>query len=123
LRGRASAVNPDATGRPSPVQVHVFQLNALSGFQEADFFKLTENGASTLGRSLLGTEQFVLKPGQKRAWSQEVPMGTRFLGVVAAYRDLDNASWRAVVEIPPNKTTAVEGVLNAKMLTLKPKPQ
>ena len=56
----ASDVNPDATGRPSPIVVRVYQLRADAAFAAADFFALFDEEQQTLEDVV---EPFLLKIG------------------------------------------------------------
>ncbi len=42
----------------------------------------------------------------------------RFVGLLASFRNIDNAVWRGVSPVPPNKTTAVTGMLDELTLSL-----
>lgn len=114
-----NTVNPDPTGRPSPIQLFIFQLTSVSSFQDADFFQLSEKAQSSLGSSLVGKDELIVSPGASRQWNVNISSEAKYLGVIAAYRDLDNAVWRATVSVIPRETTRIEGVLGAKVLSLK----
>lgn len=93
-------LNPDYQGRPSPVNIIVFQLVSADAFANADFFSLFEPEAAVLGGDMLARTQMLLQPGETREWVAEFSKETRFVGVVAAFRDIENAQWRATVELP-----------------------
>jgi type VI secretion system protein VasD len=93
-------VNPDPTGRPSPLLVKVFQLAAVDKFEAADYFALSDAAEATLGADLLGVESVLLAPGDRKPYEGEFDPQTRFIGVIAGYRDIHQAKWRAVVEMP-----------------------
>ena len=97
-------LNPDSGGRPSPVVVRVYQLRSPGAFQNADFFALYDNEIATLGQNLITPgEEFELQPGENRDYKTELDLATKYLGVIAAFRDLDNARWRAFVKLPDKK--------------------
>jgi type VI secretion system protein VasD len=96
----AEDLNPDYQGRPSPVNIIVFQLVSADAFSNADFFSLFEPEAAVLGGDMLARTQMLLKPGESREWVAEFSKETRFVGVIAAYRDIENAQWRAIVALP-----------------------
>jgi type VI secretion system protein VasD len=96
----AQELNPDYQGRSSPVNIIVFQLSSADAFSNADFFSLYDPDAAVLGDDLLGRTQLLLQPGEEREWTAEFDRETRFIGVIAAYRDIENAEWRATVELP-----------------------
>jgi type VI secretion system protein VasD len=111
-------VNPDARGRPSPVVVKVFELKSLAAFEAADFFSLFEKDKETLGGELLARDELSLVPGAKREFVREAKPDTRFLGVVAGYRDLERSTWRAAVPVPAQKTTSVIVRLEARKVSI-----
>jgi len=96
----AADVNPDATGRPSPVVVRIYQLKEDVAFRNADFFAIYDKESETLGADLLAREEFVLAPGDERKVEFGVQPGARFIGVAAAFRDIRNARWRAIAGAP-----------------------
>jgi len=96
----AEELNPDYQGRPSPVNIIVFQLVSADAFENADFFSLFEPEAAVLGGDMLARTQILLQPGEVREWVAEFEKETRFIGVIAAYRDIEKAQWRASIELP-----------------------
>lgn len=94
------AVNPSISGRPSPVVVRVYELRNSTGFQASSFFALFKDEQSVLGDELVSRQEYVLKPGETRLVRRKADLSTRFIGVVAGYRDIESSVWRAVVPIP-----------------------
>lgn len=92
--------NPDDGGRPSPVVLRIYQLRENSPFAQADFFALYNDEQATLAASLVAKEERVLLPGQEQKFEMPVSGETRYFGAIAAYRDVRNARWRAIVERP-----------------------
>jgi len=76
-------LNPDSTGRASPVVLRVFLLKSDAEFSAADFFALYERDKESLGSSLLSREEYVLKPGERRELWLPVPRDTAYIGVVS----------------------------------------
>lgn len=93
-------LNPDQTGRASPVVVRVFELKSDAEFTAADFYALYEREKETLGSSLLSRQEYVLRPGQKDELWLPVPRNTAYIGVIAAFRDIRSAKWRTVARAP-----------------------
>jgi type VI secretion system protein VasD len=89
--------NPDASGRPSPVVVRVYQLRTDAAFNVADFFALFDDDQKVLGSELISRDEFVLAPAEQRMIEVSVSSETRFVGAVAAFRDIRNAQWRVLV--------------------------
>ena len=93
-------LNPDYLNRPSPVVVRVYLLRAEITFRATDFFSLFESDAATLGADLLAREEVQLRPGRVVTIKREFPPEARFLGVVAAFRDIEKSTWRALSNLP-----------------------
>ncbi|MBH9390326.1 type VI secretion system lipoprotein TssJ [Pseudomonas aeruginosa] len=112
-------VNPDLNGRPSPVVVRLFELKPPVAFETADFFSLYERPKETLDPDRVTSEELELRPGERVELKLSVGEGSRYVGVLAAYRDLGEASWRYVVPVTAKELTRVElklgqkGILNA----------
>jgi type VI secretion system protein VasD len=92
--------NPDPSGRPSPVVVRVYQLRADAAFSKADFFSLYDDEQKVLGQELISRDEFRLSPSEQRTIDVAVADATRFVGAIAAYRDIRNAEWRGVLAAP-----------------------
>ncbi|WP_342113431.1 type VI secretion system lipoprotein TssJ [Pseudoduganella sp. OTU4001] len=117
----AADVNPDARGRPSPVVIRLYELKALGGFQNGDFFSLFERGKEVLGADVLASEEMVLRPGDKKRMDRQLQPDTRFVAAVAAFRDLDRAVWRASVAIAPNQTVPITINLKTREISITDK--
>jgi type VI secretion system protein VasD len=104
----APDINPDSAGRPSPVVLRVYQLAAPTQFQGADFFQLYDKEAPTLGADLVAREEVTVAPGGTRNLAIALKPNAQAIGIAAAFRDIDRASWRAVIDVPPTKTTKLK---------------
>lgn len=93
-------VNPDASGRPSPIVVRIYQLAQDSMFNNADFFALFDNDQQALGADLLAREEITLAPGERKEVEFAVAGNAKFVGALAAYRDIRNSQWRALQAAP-----------------------
>ena len=100
-------VNPDARGRPSPVVVRFYELKTPANFNAADFFSLFDRDKETLAADMLSRDEFQLMPGDKKQFQRPTQPDTRFVGVVAAFRDLERAQWRAISAVPLQQTTPI----------------
>ncbi|MDX1392081.1 MAG: type VI secretion system lipoprotein TssJ [Rheinheimera sp.] len=97
----ASDINPDFDGRPSPVIIKVYELASKTVFENQDFFALYDNPESILRTDLLKKDELVFEPGQRNEYRMALQPATKAVAVVAAYRDIEGARWRAVVEVKP----------------------
>jgi len=99
----SARVNPSVSKRPSPLLVRVYELKAVTAFNAADFVSLYQRDQAELGADLVAREEMTLAPGETKPLSKTLAPETRFVGVFAAYRDLEHARWRAVVPITPGQ--------------------
>jgi type VI secretion system protein VasD len=95
-----SKVNPDVNGRPSPIQVTMYELKSPGTFQSRDYFALQADPQTALGQDLLNVDQVILKPGETRTVERPGDAQARVVGIVAGYRDLEHSHWRLVVQLP-----------------------
>lgn len=114
----APATNPDDNGRPSPVVVRVYELKAVGAFNSADFFSLFERESETLGTELVGREEHDLQPAETRPYRRQLQPDTKFIGVIAAFRDLENSRWRQVAAVPPKKAVTITIGLEARAVSM-----
>ncbi|WP_102794736.1 type VI secretion system lipoprotein TssJ [Bowmanella denitrificans] len=114
----APDVNPDINGRPSPVLVRYYELRSPSAFNSADFFSLYDKAAGELGNDYIRHDDLELKPGQQVQKTVIFSEETRYLGLIAAYRDIGTATWKRVVELPPDSNSSIQIALGSNMLQL-----
>ena len=114
-----SDVNPDMSGRPSPVIVRTYELKSLVAFNGADFFSMFEREKDSIGGDLVARDEWALTPGNNRQVIKNLQKETRYVGVVAAFRDLDRAQWRGATLILPNQTSRVEIRLDRNELNVR----
>ena len=95
----ASDLNPDLSGRPSPLVVRIYELKTPAIFQNADFFSLYEFDRETLGLDLVNQEEILLTPGQQTDVKAALSRDTNYLAVMAAYRDIEGSNWRYVMPV------------------------
>ncbi|PAU51337.1 type VI secretion system-associated lipoprotein [Pseudomonas sp. PIC25] len=92
-------LNPDLNGRPSPIVVRLIELKHPVAFENADFFSLYQRPKEALSPDLVTQEELELRPGETRELKLTTQEGSRYVGVLAAYRDLPEANWRFVIPI------------------------
>ena len=108
-------VNPDSKNEPSPVVVRLYQLKDDAAFKDADIYALFDTEQATLGAALAAREEYELAPLEHRSLSIRPPPEVRFFGVVAAYRDIRNAQWRAELGVPDKSKTIVINVAHTSV--------
>lgn len=92
-------LNLDINGRPSPVVVRLYELKHPVAFESTDFFTLYQRPKEALSQDMVATEEHELRPGETLSLKLSIDPDSRFVGVMAAYRDLDQAQWRRVQAI------------------------
>jgi type VI secretion system protein VasD len=101
----AADINPDAAGRASPLVVRVYGLRADPEFSKADFFALYDREKETLAAAMTNSQEYVLQPGESREVRVPMSRDARYVGVIAAYRDIRGARWRVVSRAPRKRWT------------------
>lgn len=113
VRFKASVqMNPDRNGRASPLVARLYLLDAIADFNHAEFFSLYDKDRELLSNEIILREEFRLTPREERLFTrvikpERVPGQNLFLGVIAAYRQIDKSHWRAWTAIPTEQTTEV----------------
>ncbi|MBI6853274.1 MULTISPECIES: type VI secretion system lipoprotein TssJ [Pseudomonas syringae group] len=105
-------LNPDLNGRPSPIVVRLFELKHPVAFENADFFSLYERAKESLAPDMVTSEELELRPGETVELKLTVGEGSRYVGVLAAYRDLPETRWRYTLQVTPLALTDAELVLD-----------
>ncbi|MGI9336034.1 MAG: type VI secretion system lipoprotein TssJ [Gammaproteobacteria bacterium] len=95
----SSGLNPSAANRPSPVVVRLYELSSLGALERADFFSLYDDAETVLGADLHGSEELRILPGQTRSVERELDPESKYVAIVAAYRNIENARWRDSYEV------------------------
>ncbi|UVE17759.1 type VI secretion system lipoprotein TssJ [Pseudomonas sp. LS44] len=100
-------LNPDLNGRPSPIVLRLIELKHPVAFESADFFSLYQRPKEALSPDLVIQEELELRPGETRELKLLVEPESRYVGVLAAYRDLPETSWRFVIALKPKERTQI----------------
>lgn len=53
-----------------------------------------------LGADLIAFDEFTLRPGQSVDYQAQFKPTAKYVGVIAAFRDINSAQWRADLELP-----------------------
>jgi len=94
----AGDANP-GPGGPAPVVVRLYQLKEEGAFNDAGYPALMDKEQEALGPSLVAREEYEPKPGDNRTLELKLPSEVHYLGVVAFYRDINNAKWKALLPV------------------------
>lgn len=90
----AGNVNPGPDGRAAPLPVQLYVLRSTGGFQSQDYFGL--KSGSAISADQVDSRSVSLRPGETKQLSVNSGVDGAYLGVIAGYRNINNANWRAV---------------------------
>lgn len=110
----SNKLNPDLNGRPSPVVLHLIELKHPVAFENADFFSTYQHPRETLTPDFVRLEELEMRPGERRNVKFSVAEDSRYLGVLAAYRDLSGGEWRTVIPLRAKKKHKVSLYLDER---------
>lgn len=114
-------VNPDSSGRPSPVIVKVYEMRGDLAFRQGDFQTLFLEPMKVLGADLVAADELTLVPGEARTVEYAPMPETRYVGVLAGFRQMDRARWRTSVSVDPEKKSLIRLELNdTSMISIDP---
>ena len=116
----AKALNPDPNGRPSPVMLRLYQLGPSDAFANADFFQVIDQDKATLGPTLLDRQELAVPPDSRQTVTVQPKPDVKTLAVAAAFRAYEEAGWRAMQPIQPNKANSFVLTATASTITLVP---
>lgn len=110
----SSQLNPDLNHRPSPIVLHLLELKHPVAFENADFFSLYNRPQQMLAPDLIAIEELELRPGEKRDLKLTVQAGSRYVAVLAAYRNLPDSNWRFIIALKEKGLNRVSLRLDAE---------
>ncbi len=93
-----SDLNPDLAARPSPLVLKLVDMKAHTAFSNADYFKLAANPKTVLGPDYVADETMPIRPGEIKRLKLKLHEKSKYLGVVAGYRDIEKAKWRYILK-------------------------
>ncbi|PKM29086.1 MAG: type VI secretion system lipoprotein TssJ [Gammaproteobacteria bacterium HGW-Gammaproteobacteria-11] len=100
-------LNPDLNGRPSPIVIRLYELKNPVAFEHTEFFALYQQAPEVLSMDLIASEELELRPGEKQVLKLTTTEQGRYIGVIAAYRNLPEADWRTVISLRPGARNEV----------------
>ena len=78
--------------------------------------------ARSWAATLLGRKEFDLKPDAEVAYNDTISPEARYIGVVAGFRDIGSATWRAIeLAVPETENTLIVNVDTLSIALRRPK--
>ncbi len=107
-------INPDASGRASPLVIRVYELKAVDTFRSAGFFDLYDEPEAVLEGDLLAMEELILRPDLVEVLPMVLDKKARYIGIVGAFQNIDEAGWKLIMDASPKGykdiTVSVDGL-------------
>jgi type VI secretion system protein VasD len=114
-----STINPNEEGEPSPVLLRIYDLKNTGVFEQATLFELLDDDQGRLGSDLVGRRELEIKPGDSSTFERETSADTRHIGVVAAFRNIDTATWRATAPVEPRSDNRIDIALSSTTVQIE----
>lgn len=114
----SSHLNPNADGSPSPVIVRLYELKSAGNFKNSDFFSLFDDESNVLADDLVARDELRFNPNETKTINRELDPATRHIGVLVAFRDLDKANWRSVIQITEHEVNAYTILLGRNEISI-----
>ena len=115
----SSDLNPDQSGRPSPVVVRLYSLVSPTLFENADFVSLYQNDQAVLGADFLRKEEKDFQPSEKFSAQLDFNEKANFIGIMVAYQDIEQANWRLTLPLERGKHNYINIKLTADSVLLE----
>ncbi len=106
-------INPNINGRPSPVDVHIFQLKNVNTFNQSTFNDLYTKAPDVFGKDFISEHKFEISIHQSNDFILTIDPNARYLGFIVAYYDLKKAKWREIIALSEIQNERVMVNLNA----------
>lgn len=99
----SSDLNPDHTGRPSPLMVRVYELKTPTLFERADFIDLYERDKEVLGADFIAKHEMRrLTPGDQRIEELVLSDEARYVAVFAEFTRYQDAEFGLLIPVKPH---------------------
>ncbi|MCH9672823.1 MAG: type VI secretion system lipoprotein TssJ [Gammaproteobacteria bacterium] len=114
-------LNPNSAGEPSQVVITLYELKSEGAFNSASFAEIYQQGSELLGDDLIKKDEIVIEPGEVKVVARVLDAEARYLGMVAGFRDWQNAKWRGVLATPLDETIDAQVDLHESKMSLSTK--
>ena len=114
-------VNPDNYDEAAPVVVRVYLLQKKDTFTGSEFNAIYLHDKQTLAGDMVSSQEYELAPGKATTFTTPDAQAATIVGVLAAYRNIEHAQWRAVMDLKPHRENALVAQLNPAAVSLADK--
>ena len=95
--------NPTTDNAGAPIATRAYQLTSAANFNGAEFFQIFNADAATLKTDIVKREDFLLAPSASKTEKIMPDSTVKSIGIFAAYRSFQTATWRGSADIVANK--------------------
>lgn len=95
-----SDINPNEKGQPAPLNIFIYSVRDVDVFTSADFFEIMDGSSKRTQAASVKVYEAILKPGGKETIFLKHEKDIQTLGVVGAYRNLNDAIWLITWDLP-----------------------
>lgn len=99
----AADINPNDKGVANPLRIALYTLKSTDEFQSSDFFTITEENTPSLKEQMDNVFDRIMLPSETKKIELTLDAGVAAIGIVAAYREIEQAEWKAVIYPLPKK--------------------
>ncbi|MGF1877599.1 type VI secretion system lipoprotein TssJ [Photobacterium frigidiphilum] len=115
----ASNINPNVEGKPSPIEIRVYQLSDSQAFEQAEFIQLYNDAQGVLKAEVLLTRELAsLLPGEERNEAFPLASEAKYIGVIAGFADYREAKNKAIYQPMVLGSSAINIVLDGINLSI-----
>ncbi|PSU48938.1 type VI secretion system lipoprotein TssJ [Photobacterium frigidiphilum] len=115
----ASNINPNVEGKPSPIEIRVYQLSDSQAFEQAEFIQLYNDAQGVLKAEVLLTRELAsLLPGEERNEAFPLASEAKYIGVIAGFADYREAKNKAIYQPLVLGSSAINIVLDGINLSI-----
>jgi len=100
-------INPNQAGRSSPLNVKTYLLSSRTTFDNLRFDAAFSQAKTLLDEELLSKKEYIFQPGESKKYKIKISEDAKFVVVLAAYRDLEDAKWKVVLPLEDESQTRI----------------
>ncbi len=91
----SATMNPDLSGRPSPLKFSFFQLEQIDKFNKSSYLELEQ--VKKLDGDLVKKKEIMLHPDDLKYFPLQLKANRKYLGIVGGFQDIKHSKWRILL--------------------------
>lgn len=96
-------INPNESGRPSPLFIRMYELKSNKMLKNAHFLDIFENDKEALGADLVVKYKLkLIQPGENRIDQFVLEPETNFIGLYAEFLNFKTAKYKLIIPVVVN---------------------